>query len=111
MNLAFKTRKLEKLCSSEGLLVGEFGKPCARKIIRRLLVLEAAERLADVPHVPPDRRHELSGERKGQLAVDVQHPFRIFFRPNHNPMPKKKDGGVNLNRVTSIEILEIGDYH
>lgn len=111
VKLTFNSRKLEKLCSSEKLLVAEFGKTCARKIARRLLVLEAAECLADVPHIPPDRRHQLSGRRKGQFAVDAQHPFRIIFLPNHNPMPLKEDGGIDLTRVTAVEILEIEDYH
>lgn len=111
MNLTFKSKKLEKLCSSAELLIAEFGKACARKIARRLLVLEAAECLADVPHTPPDRRHELSGRRKGQFAVDARHPFRIIILPNHNPVPLKEDGGIDLTRVTSVKILEIEDYH
>ncbi len=111
MDITFRIRKLEKLCSSERALVREFGEACARKIARRLVVLEAAECLAHVSHLPPERRHELSGNREGEFAVDAQHPFRLVFRPSHNPPPRKDDGGVDLERVTAIEILEIEDYH
>lgn len=79
--------------------------------MRRLAVLDAADCLADVPCEPPDRCHALIGQRKGQYAVDAQHPFRIIFRPADDPLPLDDDGSLDLQRVTSIEILDVKDYH
>lgn len=109
VDLTFKSKRLAKLCSSESLLVAEFGPDCARKIARRLLVLEAAECLADVPSLAPDRRRELTGRQKGQFAVDAERRLRIIFLPKNNPASTNEGGDFDLTRVTSVELLEIED--
>lgn len=48
----------------------------AEKLHQRLLELVAADSLGDVPRVPPPRCHELTGDLKGKLAVDLVHPYR-----------------------------------
>ena len=111
MEILFKTRKLQKRISSEAELVREYGKENAKMIMRRMLVLQAAECLADVPRRPPDRCHALSGKRKGQYAVDVKHPHRIVLEPATAPPPLLDDGSIDLGRVTSIRILCVEDYH
>jgi len=79
--------------------------------MRRLMELGAFENLAQVPHLPPIRRHELSGKLKGTFAVDLEHPFRLLFTPNHDPVPMHEEGGIDLERVTSIQVESIEDYH
>ena len=111
MEILFKTRKLQKQMNSETELVREYGRTNARLIMRRMLVLQAAECLADVPRKSPDRCHALSGKRKGQYAVDVQHPYRIIMEPATAPLPLLDDGSMDLGRVTSIRILGVEDYH
>lgn len=73
--------------------------------------LRAADTLADISTLPPARCHQLSGDRAGQFAVDVQHPFRLIFEPAHDPVARKDDGGIDLTRVTAVRILEVTDYH
>ncbi len=111
MEILFKARKLKKRMNSEAELVREYGKENARMIMRRMLVLRAAECLADVPRRPPDRCHALSGKRKGQYAVDVKHPQRIIMEPADDPIPLLEDGSIDLARVTSIRVVEVKDYH
>ena len=111
MEILFKTRKMQKRMSSETELVREYGKENAKMIMRRMLVLHAAECLADVPRRPPDRCHALSGKRQGQYAVDAKHPYRIIMEPANNPIPLLEDGSINTGSVTSIRILEVKDYH
>lgn len=56
--------------------------------------------------------HELKADRVGELAVDISPNHRILFMPDHNPVPKKEDGGLDWKQVTSIVITAIGeDYH
>ena len=83
----------------------------SRIIQIRMAVLKNAMNLAQVPPTPPDRRHMLRGGRMGQYAVDLVHPYRLIFEPNHDPVPRLPDGGVNLEEVTSITIIEVSDYH
>ena len=111
MEINFRTRRLERIFNSEKELSKTFGAENGRIIMRRMSVLSAAPTLAEIPARKPERRHELSGNRKGQFAVVIKQPFRLTFLPNHNPVPKKEDGGVDLSKVTAITILKVEDYH
>ena len=77
----------------------------------RMAVLKNARDLSQVPSTPPDRFHLLRGNRVGRYTVDLVHPYRLIFEPNHDPIPRLPDGGVNLGQVTAITILEVQDYH
>ena len=43
--------------------------------------------------------------------MDVQHPYRMILEPADDPIPTREDGSIDLERVTSIRILEVKDYH
>ena len=111
MEIYFRTRRLERTFSSDRNRAREYGPRMARVIRMRMAVLERARTLSDVPIVPPERCHLLGGERRGQYAIDLVHPFRLIIRPNHNPVPTREDGGIDTDRVTSIAIMEVVDYH
>jgi len=111
MEILFKSRKLQKIMNSHAELVREYGLPNAKLIMRRMLVVDAAECLADIPQDPPERCHALTGKRRGQYAVDVQHPYRVVLEPANDPVPTREDGSVDVQKVTSIRILEVTDYH
>ncbi|MDA1015605.1 MAG: killer suppression protein [Planctomycetota bacterium] len=111
MHVAFSTNKLAKLCNSEKKLRGEFGPRMASLIQQRLLELHAADVLDDMRFLPGARCHELQADRSGQLAVDLVHPKRLIFQPDHEPIPTREDGGLDWNVVTAIVVIEIVDYH
>ncbi len=111
MNITFRSEKLAKTFNSERNLVREYGAENARRIMLRMAVLAAANSLDEVPVHPPERRHELSGNRRGQFAVDVKHPQRLIFEPNQDPLPRKADGGLDLKKISAITIVGVEDYH
>ncbi|MYA87725.1 MAG: system killer suppression protein [Boseongicola sp. SB0662_bin_57] len=111
MEIAFRTRKLEKAFNSENALQKTYGAKMARVMMTRMAVLRSARSLVLVPTTPPDRRHQLSGDRREQFAVDLVQPYRLAFEANHEPIPRKEDGGIDTERVTSITILDVVDYH
>jgi plasmid maintenance system killer protein len=111
LNIRFKTKKLAKIFNDAKLLDKEYGRQCSRAIQRRMRFLEAACCLADVPVEKPDRRHQLTGNKKDHFAVDVKHPYRIVFKPDHDPIPKTGDNSIDLSMVTDIEIVAVEDYH
>ena len=79
---------------------------------RRLDELDAAESLEVMRKFPQARCHELKGDRKGQLSVDLDQPYRLIFEPANEPIPRKPDGGLDWTKVNAIRILEVGvDYH
>lgn len=110
MEISFKSRKLEKQLTDPKEMAKSFGQ-LARKVNQRLKDLTDADNLAIIKSIPAARCHELTGDRKGELAVDVSGNYRLIFEPNHEPIPKKADGGLNWEEVTSIQIKDIQDYH
>lgn len=113
MKIDFVDRRLEKQCNDEKKLVRAHGAARAKRLMARLLVLSEADNLAQLgpPYRGPMRCHELKGDRQGQLSVDLDHPYRLIFEPNHNPLPLSEDGGLIWARVTAIRIVEIADTH
>jgi proteic killer suppression protein len=88
-----------------------FGERRAKALKKRLDDLDAAIALSDMPHVP-GHCHELVGDRKGHLALDLDQPYRLIFEPADDPVPTREDGGFEWTQVRVIRILEIGvDYH
>lgn len=110
MDINFSNKKLEKIFNSDQLLKKAYGEQ-AHKIRLSMAVLRAASCLAMVSVSKPERRHELAGDRKGIFAVDLKHPFRLIFEPTNIPVPRKEDGGIDLENLISITILKVEDYH
>ena len=63
--------------------------------LRKLVILDAAESLADLRVPPGNRLEKLSGGRAGQHSIRINDQWRICFR---------------LTKVGPEEI-EITDYH
>ena len=110
MDVTFATKKLQKTCNSETALRGEFGPAMAKKIQTRLGQLAAADTLA-VMKLLPGRCHELTEDWAGHLALDLVHPKRLIFRPNHDPLPATDEGSLVWKLVTDVTVVEIADYH
>ena len=110
MQIRFRSRRLEKDLSDPKAMAKAYGGR-AKSIRMRLDVLRQAACLADVPTGPPDRRHQLGGNRIGQLSVTIKDNWRIVFVPDHDPVPSLRDGGLDTCQVTAVEIIEIVDYH
>ena len=111
MEIAFRTRKLQKVFNSCKDIKRTYGDRMARAIQNRLAVLRNASNLSLVPTSRPERLHQLSGNRKQQFAVDLVNPQRLVFEPNHDPVPENKEGGIDKDQVTAITIIEVTDYH
>lgn len=110
MNISFADKKFEKACNDHKLLVKKEGAIRARKLRQRLDDLAAAATLDVMRHLP-GRFHELTGDRAGQFALDLDHPYRLIFVPDHNPVPRKADSGIDWTAVTAVRIIGVEDYH
>jgi plasmid maintenance system killer protein len=114
MDISFKNKKLEKSFNEGAQLDKIHGKIRARKIRIRMQELRAARSLMDFwpPKSPPGRCRELTeGKRSGQLSVDLDHPYRLIFVPDHDPIPRRADKGLDWSQVTVIKILGVEDTH
>src|SRR5262249_34786890 len=109
--VVFSASKLQMECNDTKLRVWRYGPRRAALIQRRLDELRAADVLEDIRHLPGLRCHELTGDRDGQLSVDLDHPYRLLCEPANVPIPCKPDGGLDWSQVTAVRILEVTDTH
>ena len=111
MDIYFHTTKMQRACSSGKRMVKEWGAKTAKKLKQRLAELHAADNLEDVRRYPAAKCHPLTGDRRGQVVVALDHPRRLIVEPNHDPIPEKPDGGLDWSQVTSVLVVEVVDYH
>ena len=110
MEIIFNSTKFEKECGNYRLLVKRHGSIRARRIINRLDDLRYANVLEDMRRAS-GRCHELRGNRAGQLSLDLDHPYRLVFEPDHEPIPRKDDGGLDWTQITAVVIIGVEDTH
>lgn len=111
MDIHYQSRKVERKIQK---ILAESNTIRAKRIQQRFERLSAAETLADISRHRPERCHALTQGKRGkmhQLSVDLDHPYRLIFVPNHHPIPLLKSGGLDWSRVTAIKILGVDDPH
>jgi proteic killer suppression protein len=55
-------------------------------LLRKLTLLDSAQRLEDLAAAPGNRLEALAGDRKGQHSIRVNQQYRITFRwEKHDP--------------------------
>ena len=111
MDVHFATKRFEKACSDARVMNRTCGPERAKQLRKRLVQLRAAEVLADMRRLPGARCHALRGDRKGQLSVDLDGPYRLIFVPADEAPPAGPDGMLDWDRVTAVVSIEIVDTH
>ncbi len=110
MDILFGSRSLEQLCHDDKLATRRHGAPSARKLRARLDDLLAAASL-DYASKLPGRFHALTADRKGQFAFHLHGGCRLVIEPANEPLPRRNDGSLDLQRITAARVVDIGDYH
>ena len=110
MKITFADKNLEKLSTDYNKCRQKIGDKRAKQFITRLNTLRDATTLEDVRNLP-GRFHELTGNRKGKWGCDLDHPYRLVFIPYETPIPSNTDGQYVWLEITSVEVIEIVDYH
>ena len=75
---SFRDRDSESLF--QRVPVRRFALAVQRAALRKLLILDAAEELADLRVPPGNRLEKLHGGREGQYSIRVNDQWRICFR-------------------------------
>ena len=76
----FRSKETEKIFQRQP--AQRFPPDLRRVALRKLLMLDAAERLEDLQVLPGNRLEKLAGERKGQYSIRINDQWRICFRWN-----------------------------
>ncbi len=98
MDITYKTKKIEKICTNVKAADRTYGKEMAEKIHMRIDEITAADTVEMMIQFRIGRCHPLTNNRKGQYAVDLVHPYRLVF---------EKHG----SEIQIAHIVEIVDYH
>ena len=113
MDITFSSKKLKKQLSEAKVMARTHG-PRRTSLLKVIMTqLRAAPNLGVFapPYSPPNRCHELKGNKKGVLSVDLDHPYRLLFKPINDPVPMRPEGGIDWHQVTAIEIKGVEDTH
>jgi toxin HigB-1 len=113
MQIRFATTKMAKLCNSEKNALRAFGQVGGKRLMLRLEDIASARNLEELKLLPGRAHPMRRGERKNeeQWTMDLDHPQRLVFVPDHDPLPRRGDGGLDLAQVTAVCIVEVGDTH
>ncbi len=110
MDIRFENRGFGDACNDFKRLVRKYNTHRAKLLRRRLDDLYAVPNL-DAMRNLPGRCHELKGNREGQISIDLDGPYRLIFSPDHNPVPRKHDGGLDWTQVKAIIAIEVVNTH
>ena len=108
MDIEFEDDDLAELCNNRRLADRRLGRNGARRLRSRLAELKAATVVTELVAGNP---HPLTGDRFGQFSLRLHGAHRLVFRPAHDPVPVLRDGGIDWSGVTTVIVVEIGDYH
>lgn len=113
IDIEFASKKLRKQFNEEKEMLKAFGQKRAKRIKVVMTALRAAPSLGAFapPFSPPHRCHELTGNKKGRLSLDLDGPYRLIIQPINEPLPERPEGGLDWNRVTVIKVLGVEDTH
>lgn len=75
---SFRCKNTEKLFQRQ--FVSRFPSEIRLNALRKLLLLDAAERLDDLKIPPGNRLEKLAGDRQGQHSIRINDQRRICFR-------------------------------
>ena len=98
MQIEYKNRTIQKVCTDASVASKKYGSEMADKIHLRIDQIMAADSVEQMVQFKIGRCHRLLGDRKNQYAVDLVHPQRLVF---------EKHG----SEIQIANILEIVDYH
>lgn len=110
MHIYFKNKELEKLASDPKRCAKKLGQTRATLFMRRLAEMHRAGTLEDMRNMP-GHYHELTSNRKGQWACNLDNPYRLIFEPHERPIPTDSDGRSIWVEIKGVEIVEVVDYH
>lgn len=110
MELSCDDRDLTKLLADPSRAARKLGTVGARRLAARVADLRAVGCMADVQKLP-GRLHSLVADRAGEYSLDLHHPYRLLFVPDHDPLPELPGGGLDWAAVTRVRLIGIVDTH
>ncbi len=110
MDISSQDKKLGQYVENPSKAQKELGQKRAMLLAKRISQIAAAENL-EVLRMATGHYHELTENRKGQWACDLDQPYRLIFEPHEDPIPTDENGRYIWVEIRGIELIEIANYH
>ena len=91
LEIKYKSNNLKRICTQYSMAQRKYGERMAK-------LIQSANSVEMLVQYSIGRCHPLEGDRKGEYAMDLAHPFRLVFEQG------KKD-------IKIVKIINIEDYH
>lgn len=98
LQIEYRSRMLEKVCTNVHEAEKKHGKNMATKIHQRIDEITAADSIETLIHFKIGGCHFLKGDRNKQYAMILVQPYRLVFE-------------INGSEVQIVRVIEIIDYH
>lgn len=98
MTIKYKNKKIQKVCEDAYVAKKKYGARMAELIQQRIDELHSALNVEMMIQFNIGRCHPLHNNRRGQYALDLEHPYRLIFT-------------VDDNVIQIVQVEEIIDYH
>src|SRR4051794_22674464 len=111
MLISYENNKIKKIFNKIKHANNALPFEAASNLQQRLFFLSSFDDLGSIPlNETPLRFHSVTKKFPGCYAIRISAKHRIVFKPcgEYENLP---DGSANLDTVTEIEIVAIGDYH
>lgn len=86
MEIAFRTRKLEREYQEYARAVKSYGPEVARRYILRINIIKQARDIEELMSLPALRCHALRGNYRGQYAIKLTGFYRLIFTLKGNAL-------------------------
>ena len=102
MKVSFRTNRLRKCFEQQKSGVREWGDVMATNYIRRIKAIQAAACFDDLPKLPQLNFHPLTGDKRGEYAVNLTGRARIILK-------KKMEDGHEIAEICDVDLTHYGD--
>ena len=86
MEIAFRTRKLEREYQEHARAVKPYGSEVARRYIQRINIIKQARDIEELMSLPALRCHTLRGDYHGEYAIKLTGFYRLIFTLKGNAL-------------------------
>ena len=96
MDIEYRNRSIEKVCTDASFAEKKYGQEMAEKIQLRIDQIMASESIEQMIQFRIGRCHPLHQNRRNQYALDLVHPMRLIFEKR----------GAEIQIAYIIEIID-----
>jgi len=61
--------------------------------------------------LPQARCHQLTRDLDECFSLDLDGPYRLILKVVEDPIPRRRDGGIDPKLVRRVQIFDIVDTH